>query len=101
VPDKRNPFNTRVINYLDYVIGIALKRIVFFLLVLRDIGFTRANVIEEHDTIVPLKGRCDKPPHILITPEPVGKDECVSSGSGHPNVIAADDRHILRNQAPE
>src|SRR5690242_4860050 len=71
VADEDYVMKIELVNDIEHIVGVAAQCRIFLGVVVVEVGFTRANVIEQYDAVVVLERGHDESPHVLIAAEAV------------------------------
>ena len=72
--DEHGVFQPQLTADLDNVLGIAGKHRILSMVIGREVGASRAHMIEEHDFEIVFKFRGHEAPHVLVATEAVGEN---------------------------
>jgi hypothetical protein len=84
---------TQFVDDLDDILGITIQGAVARTRERRQVGLSRANVIEKNDREVAFEYRRDRTPHILIASVPMSEHDRPRSVTGNSDIVALNGGH--------
>ena len=91
VSDEDDVVQVERMDDVEDVLRVALERSIAVVIVLRLVGLSGADIVEEDDAIVVLEGGDDVPPHVLIAAEAMSEQHGPGTLAGDADVVAFDD----------
>ena len=88
MPDEDDIFQPELFADLQHVTRVSVEGAVLRSIVRREVRSAGADVIEEHDPIRVLEGRCHEAPHVLVAAEAVREEHRLVAAARDTNVVA-------------